>query len=110
MSVTIIGRGRGLGYRSVRGVARVVNSRREFSSIEAGDIVVLFRPDSELVLCLDRIKGIISRSGGTTSHLAVIAMEWDIPYIIMSEEVEPVTNGEVIVLNPIEGTVGRFSS
>jgi pyruvate kinase len=103
----VIGRGRGVGDHQAVGTLRVIESRREFDSIKHGDIVLLWRPDSELVLWLDKVCAIISRSGGTTAHLALIAMEAGIPYFVLHEELEPLATGDQVRVNPSAGEIWR---
>jgi phosphohistidine swiveling domain-containing protein len=103
----VIGKGRGVGDHPAAGTLRIIESRREFGSIEHGDIVLLRRPDSELVLWLDRVCAIISRSGGTTAHLALIAMEAGIPYFVLHEELQPLANGDFVMVNPSRGEISR---
>lgn len=103
----LVGKGRGVGDRQAIGTLRVIESRREFNSIEPGNIVLLWRPDSELVLWLNKVIAIISRSGGITAHLALIAMEADIPYFVLHEELEPLTTGDLIIVDPQTGEISR---
>jgi phosphohistidine swiveling domain-containing protein len=103
LTVSIVGRGVGFGTGRVRGRLRVLSSRTDFASIQDGDIVVLDRPESELVLWLSRLKGIVSRSGGRTSHLVLIARELGIPYLLMTELLQPLITGDAVVLDPSAG-------
>jgi phosphotransferase system enzyme I (PtsI) len=50
------------------------------------------------------IRGIITRRGGVTSHVAILARTYGIPYVI-SPNIEEGLNGKEIILDAIEGIV-----
>ncbi|MEV7202310.1 PEP-utilizing enzyme [Streptomyces griseoluteus] len=107
----LIGTGRGQGDRSARAPVRVLDGRRDYPSLVPGEIAVLKRPDSELVIWLDRLSGIITRSGGIGAHLALIALEGGIPYLVLQEEFgNGLRTGVEVVMDPVKGTVHLVES
>lgn len=102
----LIGTGRGSGDRPASGPVRVLNGRKEYPSLSQGEIAVIKRPDSELVIWLDRVSGIITRSGGVAAHLALIALEAEIPYLVLQEEFGGgLESGMEVIMDPVRGTV-----
>ncbi|MFD1044521.1 PEP-utilizing enzyme [Kibdelosporangium lantanae] len=78
-------------------------SRTEYSTICRGEIAVVRTPDSELVLWLDRVAGVVSLSGTVTSHLALLAAEADIPYLVLGDVAMSLTTGQRMMLDPVGG-------
>jgi len=100
-----IGTGRGVGEYRASGRLHILTCRQDYESIRVGDIIVIPRADSELVLWLDKITGIISLAGGVAAHLALIALEAGIPYLVLSTGHESLTDGLRVVIDPVHGTI-----
>lgn len=71
-----------LAEGSVQGTIRWIQGLSDCQMIEAGDIVAMDKPDTIVVTALDRIGGLATRTGGQTSHLACVAREMGIPYVV----------------------------
>ena len=56
-------------------------------------------------LIRDKVKGIVTRFGGATSHAAIIARSEDIPMISGYAELDTVTTGTTVLLNANAGTI-----
>ncbi len=100
-----IGRGQVTSGSECRGTVRMVQS--------VEDVLRLLKSDlSEVILLTDsasattvtplfaKIKGVICTSGGATSHLAIVAREFDLPCIMGSE---------LNYNGPLEGKVLAFT-
>lgn len=103
----LIGTGHGHGNRRVRGAVRILEKRHEYSTIVRGEIAVLRYADSEFVIWLDCVAGIVCRSGGTLAHLSLLAMEAGVPYLVLQRETGPLATGDIIMLDPVVGTLTR---
>lgn len=81
---SIKGEVQGLGAAPgiVEGVARIVKSPKEFSSVKQGDILVCIMTNPAWVVVFSKIKGIVTDSGGVLSHSAVVAREFMIPGVV----------------------------
>ena len=74
----------GLGASAgvVEGVARVVRTVDEFDDVRDGDILVCQMTNPAWVVLFTKIAGLVTDTGGTTSHPAVLAREFGIPAVI----------------------------
>ncbi len=66
----------------VEGVARVVQTVDEFDQVRDGDILVCQMTNPAWVVLFTKIAGLVTDTGGTTSHPAVLAREFGIPAVI----------------------------
>ena len=66
----------------VEGTARVVQTVDEFDEVEDGDILVCQMTNPAWVVLFTKIAGLVTDTGGTTSHTAVLSREFGIPAVI----------------------------
>ncbi len=66
----------------VEGIARVVMTVDEFDEVAEGDILVCQMTNPAWVVLFTKIAGLVTDTGGTTSHPAVLAREFGIPAVI----------------------------
>ena len=66
----------------VEGIARVVRTVDEFDEVRVGDILVCQMTNPAWVVLFTKIAGLVTDTGGTTSHPAVLAREFGIPAVI----------------------------
>jgi phosphohistidine swiveling domain-containing protein len=66
----------------VEGIARVVRTVEEFDDVRDGDILVCQMTNPAWVVLFTKIAGLVTDTGGTTSHPAVLAREFGIPAVI----------------------------
>ena len=66
----------------IEGVARVVRAVDEFDDVRDGDILVCQMTNPAWVVLFTKIAGLVTDTGGTTSHPAVLAREFGIPAVI----------------------------
>ncbi len=82
-----IGQGNVTSGNACQGVLRVVESVEDVLSLLKEDIsdVILFTPTASATIMtplFPRIKGVVCSTGGATSHVAIVAREFDL-YCIM---------------------------
>ena len=77
---TVTGLGASPGV--VEGIARVVRTVEEFDEVRDGDILVCQMTNPAWVVLFTKIAGLVTDTGGTTSHPAVLAREFGIPAVI----------------------------
>ncbi|HEY8817660.1 MAG TPA: PEP-utilizing enzyme, partial [Candidatus Limnocylindrales bacterium] len=77
---TVTGLGASPGV--VEGIARVVRTVEEFDQVREGDILVCQMTNPAWVVLFTKIAGLVTDTGGTTSHPAVLAREFGIPAVI----------------------------
>ncbi len=89
----------------VEGIARVVRTVDEFDQVRDGDILVCQMTNPAWVVLFTKIAGLVTDTGGTTSHPAVLAREFGIPAVIgTSLATTRISTGDRIT---IDGTAGR---
>jgi phosphohistidine swiveling domain-containing protein len=102
---TLIITGLGASAGSVEGVARVVRTIDEFDEVRDGDILVCQMTNPAWVVLFTKIAGLVTDTGGTTSHPAVLAREFGIPAVIgTSVATQRIATGDRL---RVDGTVGR---
>ena len=99
----IVGLGASAGV--VDGIARVVRTVDEFDQVRDGDILVCQMTNPAWVVLFTKIAGLVTDTGGTTSHPAVLAREFGIPAVIgTSVATQRIVTGDRI---RIDGSAGR---
>jgi phosphohistidine swiveling domain-containing protein len=89
----------------VEGIARVVRTVDEFDEVRDGDILVCQMTNPAWVVLFTKIAGLVTDTGGTTSHPAVLAREFGIPAVIgTSVATQRITTGDRLKM---DGTAGR---
>jgi pyruvate,water dikinase len=66
----------------IEGTARVVRTVDEFDEVRDGDILVCQMTNPAWVVLFTKIAGLVTDTGGTTSHPAVLSREFGIPAVI----------------------------
>jgi pyruvate,water dikinase len=97
----------GLGASAgvVEGIARVVRTVDEFDQVREGDILVCQMTNPAWVVLFTKIAGLVTDTGGTTSHPAVLAREFGIPAVIgTSVATQRIATGDRI---RIDGSAGK---
>ncbi len=63
-------------------------------------------PSDIITLDRSRVVGVVTREGGSTSHVAIIARSMDLPYVVgMAEQVERINPNERLILDASKATV-----
>jgi pyruvate,water dikinase len=89
----------------VEGVARVVLTIDAFDEVRDGDILVCQMTNPAWVVLFTKIAGLVTDTGGTTSHPAVLAREFGIPAVIgTSVATRRIVTGDRV---RVDGTTGR---
>jgi pyruvate,water dikinase len=90
----------------VEGVARVVQTIDEFDDVQAGDILVCQMTNPAWVVLFTKIAGLVTDTGGTTSHPAVLSREFGIPAVIgTSDATRRISTGDRIRVDGSAGVV-----
>jgi phosphohistidine swiveling domain-containing protein len=89
----------------LEGTARVVRTIDEFDQVQDGEILVCQMTNPAWVVLFTKIAGLVTDTGGTTSHPAVLSREFGIPAVTgTSVATERIATGDRI---RIDGTAGR---
>ena len=91
---------------TVEGIARVVRTVDEFDQVSEGDILVCQMTNPAWVVLFTKIAGLVTDTGGTTSHPAVLSREFGIPAVIgTSVATERISTGDRIRVDGSGGVV-----
>jgi phosphohistidine swiveling domain-containing protein len=91
----------------VEGVARVVRTVEQFDEVRDGDILVCQMTNPAWVVLFTKIAGLVTDTGGTTSHPAVLAREFGIPAVIgTSVATHRINTGDRL---RVDGSTGRVT-
>ncbi len=95
---------------SVEGIARVVRDVADFDEVTDGDILVCQMTNPAWVVLFTKIAGLVTDTGGTTSHPAVLAREFEIPAVVgTSEATRWISTGDRLRVDGSAGTVELLS-
>jgi pyruvate,water dikinase len=95
----------------VEGVARVVRTVDEFDDVTDGDILVCQMTNPAWVVLFTKIAGLVTDTGGTTSHPAVLSREFGIPAVIgTSDATHRIRTGDRIRVDGSAGVVEVLAS
>ena len=95
----------------VEGVARVVRAVEEFDEVEEGEVLVCQMTNPAWVVLFTRIAGLVTDTGGTTSHPAVLAREFAIPAVVgTSVATQKIATGDRVRVDGSAGVVEILST
>ena len=90
----------------IEGMARVVMTVDEFDEVAEGDILVCQMTNPAWVVLFTRIAGLVTDTGGTTAHPAVLAREFGIPAVVgTSVATKRIRTGDRIRVDGSKGVV-----
>jgi len=96
---------------SIEGVARVVMTVEQFDEVRDGDILVCQMTNPAWVVLFTKIAGLVTDTGGTTSHPAVLSREFGIPAVIgTSNATKRIKTGDRIRVDGSKGKVEILES
>ena len=91
---------------TIEGIARVVMTVDEFDQVRDGDILVCQMTNPAWVVLFTKIAGLVTDTGGTTSHPAVLSREFGIPAVVgTSVATKRIRTGDRIRVDGTTGTV-----
>ncbi len=90
----------------VEGIARVVRTVDDFDQVAEGDILVCQMTNPAWVVLFTKIIAVVTDTGGTTSHPAVLAREFGIPAVVgTSVATHHIASGDRLLVDGGNGTV-----
>ncbi len=98
-------RGLGASAGTAQGPARIVLSIDDFGRVERGDVLVCPSSNPSWVPLFGLIAGLVTNTGGVTSHAAVVAREFGVPAVVGTGEATwRVRDGQAV---EVDGTAGE---
>ncbi len=90
---------------SASGKVCVVNGVAQFSKLKKGDILVCPYTDPEWTVLFNLAAAVVVDTGGTLSHAAIVAREYQIPAVLATgDATKRLRDGDVVV---VDGTAGK---
>ncbi len=102
-----IATGRSIGQKIGSGTAKVINSVREMSRVQPGDVLVSDMTDPDWEPVMKRASAIVTNRGGRTCHAAIIARELGIPAVVgCGDATDRIKDGAEVTVCCAEGDEG----
>jgi phosphohistidine swiveling domain-containing protein len=99
-------KGIGVSTGFVTGQVIIVNELNELAHVDNDVILVTKKTTPDFVEVFPKIKGLITESGGITSHAAIVAREMNIPAIVGVENAtSKLKNGDLITIDARNGRI-----
>ncbi len=100
-------KGEAVGNKIGTGIARVLASPADAYRLKDGEIVITTNTSPDWDPVLKRAGGIITNSGGRTSHASIVARELGVPAIVGAlEATARIKDGATITISCAEGKTG----
>lgn len=98
-------RGVGACAGQAQGAARVIQSQADLAAVQPGDVLVCPSSNPSWVPLFGIIAGLVTNTGGVTSHAAVVAREFGIPAVVgTGDATQRIRSGQQVV---VDGTAGE---
>ena len=94
------------------GPVKILKSAKEIGKISIGDILVAPQTNPDFVPAMTKASGIVTDSGGRTSHAAIVSRELGIPAVVGAMgATERLKDGEIITVDGSSGNIykGKIS-
>lgn len=93
----------------IQGLVKIVHGVKDVQKVKKGDIIVATTTKPDLMLAIQRCVGIITDSGGITSHAAIVSREYKIPCIVGTKIATQIfQDGDLIELDANIGIVRKL--
>ncbi|MCR4597777.1 MAG: phosphoenolpyruvate synthase [Acetatifactor sp.] len=93
-----------------KGKVKVVKSPAEFHKLEEGDILVCTYTDPEWTPLFCLAAGVVVDTGGTLSHAAIVAREYQIPAVLATgNATKLLKDGDIVLVDGNTGKVTQLS-
>ncbi|MBP1743780.1 MAG: phosphoenolpyruvate synthase [Firmicutes bacterium] len=104
----VLVKGKSIGSRIGKGVARVIKDVSQLSSFKPGEILIsdTTSPDWEPVM--KTASAIVTNKGGRTCHAAIVSRELGIPAVVgAGDATEKISSGQEVTVSCAEGDEGK---
>lgn len=88
------------------GPVKILKNPKEIGKIEKGDILVTQYTNPDYVPAMKKASGIITETGGRTSHAAIVSREFGIPAVVgLENAIQHLKDGMVVTVNGSTGEI-----
>ncbi len=103
----VLSEGRAIGQKIGSGPVRNINSIKEMSRVQPGDVLVTDMTDPDWEPVMKRASAIVTNRGGRTCHAAIIARELGIPAVVgCGDATDVLSDGQPVTVSCAEGDTG----
>jgi len=88
-----------------KGIVRIITIDDEMDAIKPGDIVIIPFADMVFEPVLANASGLILKTGGILSHLAILAREHHIPAVTSVAEIDKLVEGMLVAIDGYSGEI-----
>lgn len=100
--------GDAIGSRIVTGPVKILQSAKDISRLQQGDILVTHTTSPDWDPLLKRAGAVVTDQGGRTSHAAIVARELGVPAVVGSlNGTRVLQEGEIVTVSCAEGRKGN---
>jgi pyruvate,water dikinase len=93
-------------HGTATGPARIVRGPADFPTVHPGDILICPHTDPAWTPLLSVAAGVVTETGGTLSHAAIVAREHRIPAVLaVPQATTRIPNGTTTTINGTTGAV-----
>lgn len=93
----------------VVGPVKIINSAREVSKVQKGDILVAVMTRPDYIAGIKQAAAVVTNEGGITCHAAIVSRELGIPCIIGTKiATEVLHDGDLVEVNANHGVVTKL--
>ena len=104
--VDILLKGLGASPGIGTGKVKVIESEKEISKVEEGDILVTTMTTPDMVPAMKRASAIVTDEGGLTCHAAIVSRELGVPAVVGTKEATKVLrDGMIVTVDGEKGVV-----
>lgn len=105
-------RGQGIGRKTATGRVVIANTAKEaIDKVEAGNILVVYSTDIDMMPAIEKCAGIITEEGGLTGHAAIVGINLEIPVVVgVPNALSLFKDGDEIMLSAINGKIYKNSA
>ena len=104
----VLAKGRAVGESIGQGKARVILDVHKIAEFQSGEVLVTNKTDPDWEPIMKKASAIVTNSGGSTCHAAIIAREMGIPAIVgTGDATQILKNHQEITVSCSEGDEGK---
>ncbi len=93
----------------VTGIVKIVDSSKDFSKVNKGDILVTSITTPDMIMIMHKAAAFVTNEGGITCHAAIVSREMKKPCIVGTEIATKVLKeGDLVEVDATAGTVKKI--
>ncbi len=92
-----------------KGIVKVINSKEDYAKFKAGDILVSYATNPNMVPLMKKSAAVVTDEGGVTCHAAIVSRELSIPCVIGTRFATKILkDGQKVQIDATKGIVKKI--